>query len=155
MGSAEREELAAAEARIDRRIKVWPAVQTLLMFVILVVGAAGLMFGYATTAATTAVDHGNHVRECTTKESAKVTQAQTDLIRAGQARDSATQEYLQASATGDAATQERLLAEAPELRADVESLSTALDEANQNYQAKLVQSREHPTAFLAECALDE
>lgn len=147
----QQEATQAARERIDRRTRMWPAVQAVTLFIILFVGSAGLMYGYATSNSTEAIDHGNKLRECTTKESAKVTQAQTALIRAGQARDSATQEYLQATAVDDTVTAERLLLIAPDLRAKVATLSAELDAANVHYQDKLVQSRTDPDAFLSEC----
>lgn len=143
---------APTDGRKDQAIN-WIAMVTLLLVAgSLIVASVALPAIFSTSDSVSATKRAGQLRECTTKESAKVTDAQTAVITAGQARDSLTQEFLQALQQGDQATQDRLTAEAPQSRQIVTDLTAALKAANEVYQAKLVQSREHPDQFLKECS---
>lgn len=147
------EDISAVQARVESRLRWMPRLLLAVTFTILGLSLLSVIVTYGAASSTSAVNRSQKITDCKSKESAKVTQAQTSLIRAGQARDSATQEYLQAVAQDDDATAARLLETAPRLRAEVARLSDELDRANLNYQAKLIQSREDVAAFLRECDL--
>lgn len=147
--------------RHDRRI-TWVLVLSAVVVVLVGIGTPAVI---STSNTTQKVIEAADLQGCRSQANTKVTEARTEFDVARSERDTAathltvlTNEGLVAAVTGDDVTFERVLADVVDARAAVvraEQVVVAatghLRDVSASYAAAVVQSREDPGAFLAEC----
>lgn len=114
---------------------------------------------------TTEIRDSADLASCRAQANAAVTEARTEFDVARATRDTAathltvlTNEGLVAGVTGDDATFERILGSLNAARAEVTTAEAVVVDATEHlrevsaaYKAKVIESREDPKTFLAEC----